>query len=123
MKTEMPKQIFVAPLRGCDSKGYGAWYPTNMTNGDPSIPNVNLTAYIRADLPNLKSTPAKYTFEMNGVEAARFDQFAKEHRKMCPVRTDFFWQVRFGQGSLGHKVEVVCGQCGKTKDVTDYASW
>lgn len=49
-KTKIPLEIFVAPRNaGASSQGYGAWYPINMTNGDPKVPNINLTSYTRTD--------------------------------------------------------------------------
>ena len=60
---------------------------------------------------------------MNEVESIRFYDWHKTHRETCPIIKDGFFQTRYTSTSLGTKVEVVCGQCGKSKDITDYKSW
>lgn len=58
-------------------------------------------------------------FSLNDVENEAYGKFKTKHCKKCKSMT----QIAFSETGIGVNVKVMCENCGKIKDITDYSSW
>ena len=58
-------------------------------------------------------------FSLNDVENDAYQRFHDKHHKKCKAACSLI----FTNTCIGMNVKITCEICGKTKDITDYASW
>ena len=62
-------------------------------------------------------------FKLNDNELLEAEKFIEEHRHKDVEKGAIGGHLTFTPTSIGVAVEIQCDICGKSKNITDYASW
>ena len=71
------------------------------------------------------SAQCKIESAINLNEKRKLQKFLVEHQIYCPdIKTKCNYSLRFSHSSgIGWATKVICHECGKASDITDYGAW